>query len=140
MIAVVYSSIRAILSSATLHIYVYGAAIQGTSKVNLQSPSSSVSIRCPVADKPATFHDQKRPSSYTVIINGSQTPAAVLILPSVPCLMKRLLLCTAFTEGPHCGHMVVSVSRFHIWLQGLLNDRLTSGAKKDMATPSIVPL
>lgn len=123
-----------------MHIYAYGAARSGISNVNRQSSSFNGSTRCPVAGIPATSHDQNRPSSYPVIRNGSQMPAAVLTFPSVPFLINLFSHSTAETEGPHWAHMSVSVIISHIRPQEDENERLTSARDNDILNNRSSPL
>lgn len=52
------------------------------------------------------------------MLNGSQMPMAVWIRPADPVLMKRWSQSTALMDGPHSGHLRVSVINRHTMVAG----------------------
>src|SRR4051812_11046423 len=103
------SSIRA---KAIANTGRYAGAHHGALMLARQ-PLPSGWTACAVAGTPATDHAQLRPSSNSVMVNGSSTPTGVRTRPVAPSGSTPPSTSPPETVGPHFGHASVSTSTFH---------------------------
>src|SRR3954447_3374255 len=78
-----------------------------------RQPLPSGWTACAVAGTPATDHAHLRPSSNSVMVNGSATPTGVRTRPVAPSVSTPPSTSPPETVGPHFGHASVSTSTFH---------------------------
>ena len=100
-----------------------------------QRRASIESTRWPVAVTPATLHVHCRPSSNRVTRKSSHGPTGGRICPWLPGPRKRPSWRTSLIEGPHCVHVVVSISTRHTCAAGAWTTRETHIAATVPAGP-----